>query len=477
MARAGLAGIPWVESVTDKADASTIRPLNGKRALVIGLGRFGGGVAVTRWLVAQGVFVTVTDAAPADSLRASVAELDDCPVDFKLGGHDSKDLEDADLVVVNPAVDKRRSVFFHEIIRRGIPWTTEINLFCHRCPGTVIGVTGSFGKSTTCAMIAAALERWIETGGTTYSRSFLGGNIGHSLLPELPTMGPDSLVVLEISNAQLDDLPRIGWSPHVAVITNISPHHLDRYADFGGYVDAKLNILANSSRTRHVFYGDLVPGAREKLQRVSRDLSIPAHGVTVPPLPLRLRVPGDHNLRNASMAFSVCRHFGVGESFIRDALADFRGLPHRLEFVRALDGVDYINDSKCTSLPAMLASVEAIDRPCILIAGGQEKSQVIDDRLMSVLQNRCRLIAVTGETATAWCSVLKSPCRPPAGNSAPPEASRLIITDNLESAVQTARTAAQMGDAVLFAPGAPSFDRYDNFAHRGDHFRSIVMQL
>ena len=130
MAPAGCAGIPKADFMTDKADAATIRALDGKRVLVIGLGRFGGGVAVTRWLVAQGAQVAVTDAAPPESLTDSVAKLGDCPVKLRLGGHDQEDLGDVDLVVVNPAVDKRKSDFFREVLRRGIPWTTEINLFC-----------------------------------------------------------------------------------------------------------------------------------------------------------------------------------------------------------------------------------------------------------------------------------------------------------------------------------------------------------
>ena len=151
---------------TSGVDAAACDTVAGAQALVLGLGRFGGGVGVTRWLVDQGAHVTVTDCATAESLTKSLDQLADCTLSFKLGRNDPADLDGMDFVVVNPAVDKRRSAFFGEVVRRGIPWTTEINLFCRRCRGIVVGVTGSFGKSTTCAMIAAALERWIATSST-----------------------------------------------------------------------------------------------------------------------------------------------------------------------------------------------------------------------------------------------------------------------------------------------------------------------
>ncbi|MCH8147482.1 MAG: UDP-N-acetylmuramoyl-L-alanine--D-glutamate ligase, partial [Planctomycetes bacterium] len=129
----------------------------GARVLVVGLGRFGGGVGVSRWLVEQGAQVTVTDQADQGALRESVQRLADCDLSWRLGGHNTADLDDVDFVVVNPGVDKRNSSFFQEILERRLSWTTEINLFCERCAGMVVGVTGSFGKSTTCAMLAAVL--------------------------------------------------------------------------------------------------------------------------------------------------------------------------------------------------------------------------------------------------------------------------------------------------------------------------------
>ena len=152
------------------------RTLKGLRVLVVGLGRFGGGVGVTRWLAGEGAVVTVTDQATPESLEESVAAIAGLGVTLHLGGHDPRDLDPTDLVVVNPAV--------------------EINLFCERCPAVVIGVTGSYGKSTTCAMLAAALRAACDTG------VYLGGNIGRSLLPDLPEMRGSDIVILEMSNAQ-----------------------------------------------------------------------------------------------------------------------------------------------------------------------------------------------------------------------------------------------------------------------------------
>ena len=168
--------------------------LRGKRVVVMGLGRFGGGVGVSRWLAHQGARVLVTDLADHAALDGSLAQLAELPIEYRLGSHDDRDLQGADLLVVNPAVHKERSEFFQEAVARGIPWTTEINLFLDRCPGRVIGVTGTVGKSTTAAMIHRILTgrggQPMHPVGRAGFRVYLGGNIGGSLMEDLATMSP-----------------------------------------------------------------------------------------------------------------------------------------------------------------------------------------------------------------------------------------------------------------------------------------------
>ena len=218
--------------------------ITGRRVLVWGLGRLGGGVGATRWLVEQGGEVTVMDAAGERDLAQSVASLAGLPVRFRLGIEDTSLLGSTDLVVVNPAVNKRRSPFFACLARSGVPWTTELNLFMQRCPGFVVGITGTYGKSTTASMIATVLRAAAHE-----PKVFLGGNIGRSLLTELPGatnrrgIQPCDWVVVEMSSAQLEDLPRIDARPKAAVITNISPHHLDRHGSFDAYLKVKCGIV------------------------------------------------------------------------------------------------------------------------------------------------------------------------------------------------------------------------------------------
>ena len=180
-------------------------------------------------------------------------------------------MDDADLVIVNPAVHKSRSPFFKEIVRRGIPWTTEMNLFCARCPAPVVGVTGTYGKSTTSAMLTAVVHRCVTEGATQWTGVHLGGNIGLSLLGRLGRIRPTDLVVLEMSDAQLQDLPRIEWGPRVAVITNLSRHHLDRHPGWEEYVAAKMNIARDPSRTRRVVVSPLDTETQALVERMLPD--------------------------------------------------------------------------------------------------------------------------------------------------------------------------------------------------------------
>ncbi|MGB2823557.1 MAG: Mur ligase family protein, partial [Phycisphaerae bacterium] len=206
----------------------------GKRITVVGLGRFGGGVGVTRWLCERGARVTVSDKAPAEQLDDSVRRLDGLDVALHLGSHEERDFLEADLLVVSPAVPPEMPML-RAADDAGVPRTTEINLFLHRCRAPVVGVTGTVGKSTTTAMIGEVLARRFTT--------HVGGNIGRSLLSDLPRIRPDHVVVLELSSFQLERLPEIAVGPHVALVTNLAANHLDRHGTLEAYADAKKNIL------------------------------------------------------------------------------------------------------------------------------------------------------------------------------------------------------------------------------------------
>jgi len=457
-----------------------LRSLAGQRVLVVGLGRFGGGVGVTRWLASQGAIVTVTDLATHETLAESVAAVADLPLALHLGGHDEGDLDTADLVIINPAVNKSTSAFFQAVARRGIPWTTEMNLFCERCPAKVLGVTGSYGKSTTCAMLAETLEACRRAGGTSYTGVYLGGNIGRSLLNELPNIRETDWGVLEMSNAQLEDLPRIHWAPDLAVITNLFPHHLDRYLSFAEYAGAKLNITRHPDGRGKIVVGELHPMAEDMLGEViavrsDRVIRVPSPGPAI-----ELKVPGHHNQRNAACVLTVCRLLGLNERIVRGALREFRGLPHRLEFVRSLDGVDYYNDSKSTAPAATVIALEALRRTTVAIVGGQRKDVSLDECAIC-LARYCRVLICMGESGPDFAQAIKNVSNQihsePRASARAPTLPRIHVVPGVEQAVRLARAEAKPGEVVLFSPGAPSFDQYSNFTERGRHFTELVKAL
>ncbi|MCC7293063.1 MAG: UDP-N-acetylmuramoyl-L-alanine--D-glutamate ligase [Phycisphaerales bacterium] len=448
--------------------------VRGRRWLVWGLGRLGGGVGVARWLASQGAEVTVVDRAEPGTLTESVAALSDLPIRFHLGEEDPARLEGVAGVVVNPAVVPSKSVFFQEIVRRGLAWTTEINLFLERCPAAVIAVTGSYGKSTTSAMIAAMLEG--AAGRSEVSRVFLGGNIGRSLLDELHTMQRTDWAVMELSSAQLEHLPRIAFAPAAAVITNLHPHHLDRHETFEAYAGAKLNILGDAHAARILILGpelsrelenrETPSGLRRMLEERLDGREVNLRLTSEPVEPIEVRTPGRHNQVNAQVALNTTAAVGVPEAVAREVLATFGGLPHRLECVGRVDDVDYVNDSKATSPSGTRTALEAIGRPVVAIVGGAAIDEPLE-ACVEVMVQRCRAVACLGETGRRFACALRE-------GKLRGGVFELLEASDLEEAVAWAMDRARAGDVVLFSPGATSFDRYVNFEARGAHFKAVL---
>jgi len=438
--------------------------LRDRSVLVMGLGRFGGGIGVTRWLCAQGARVTVTDLADRSALAGPLARLGDCEVKLSLGQHREADLDGVELVVVNPAVDRRRSDFFARVRQRRIPWTTEINLFLQSCPARVIGVTGTTGKSTTCALLHEALGGAADGDG----RVWLGGNLGRSLLEELPRMSPGDLVVLELSSFQLEATPLIATSPELALITNLRPNHLDRHGDFDAYLDAKLNLFRFQRAGCPAVVGPGDNTLARQVGAVTRQTAATLVRVEPPGEPYALRLPGRHNQENAACAATVARLLGVTDALARKRMAGFGGLPHRLEHVLRVAGADYYNDSKSTTPAGVATALAAFDRPVVLIVGGQDRGEDLRP-LLGALGAGCRALVCTGGSGERLAGELAA--RPAVGGPAVTRAA------DLAQAVKQAHRAARAGDVVVLSPGAPSYDRFVNYEQRGEAFRRLVADL
>jgi UDP-N-acetylmuramoylalanine--D-glutamate ligase len=442
----------------------------GKRVTVMGLGRFGGGSGVARWLAARGAQVLVTDVEPAEKLAAAVQGLDDLAsrgvVEFRLGGHNVSDFSTPDLVVANPAVPKPwDNRFLRAAAAAGVPVTTEIRLAAERLDrARVIGVTGSAGKSTTSAMIAAGLRG-------CGVRAHLGGNIGGSLLPILPEIGPDDWVVLELSSFMLywlgegsGDSP---WSPGVGVVTNITDNHLDWHGEMDHYAGCKLGIWRRQGPgDAAVLPADPAVAGPLADRMLAAARATGARVVTATRGDFPLRVPGSHNRMNAGMALAAIGA-ALRDRFdahaAREAIASFEGLPHRLQLAAEGRGVRWYNDSKATTPESALLAVDAVAEGgharVHLIAGGYDKKSDLSllARLGSTLGG-LYTIGVTGPAIAAS-----------AGGTA-------IECGTLARAVAAARARVKPGDVVLLSPGCASWDQFENYERRGEEFCRLARE-
>ncbi len=451
---------------------------SGKRVTVMGLGRFGGGVGVTRWLAARGARVLVTDTQPPERLARSLEQIADCGVELRLGGHEERDFRETDLLVVNPAVPDRNP-FIQIAQAAGVPITTEINLFVERCPARCIGVTGTAGKSTVTAMIGHVLRL-----ARPECRVWVGGNLGGSLLESLPHMGREDLVVLELSSFQLERTPRVRWSPHIAVLTNIAANHLDWHGSFAAYVAAKLNIVRFQEPGRDWIVISDQPELRRHFEALFGDLAgiwryrldghTPAAACQSTSASecddrrqrwegLRLSIPGLHNLENAAAAATVAHLLNVPPAAVSAALASFPGLPHRLQRVCVREGVQYYDDSKSTTPEAAMMAMNAIEGPLLLILGGYDKGSDLNP-VAQVAAVRSRFSACVGATGPRIVELIRA-----AGG-------RAEYFEDFAQAVAACRNLARPGETVLLSPACASWGMFEDYRQRGERFAQLVRE-
>ena len=455
----------------------------GKRITIMGLGFFGGTIGLARYLVSQGAQVTVTDLKSADALQDSVAALQGLPVRFVLGGHAPADFTDVDMVFASPAV-REDSPYLVAARSCGVPIDTEMNLFMRLCRGSVIGVTGSNGKTTTTSLLGAILR-------AAHPCTQVGGNIGRCLLPEVASIEPGDPVVLELSSFQLEDLAAVGRSPHIALLLNLSPNHLDRHGSMEQYLAAKMQIFAYQgpedvallnaddprlqpligrlrsqcwffSCERMVEEGAWLDGDRLLVSHSGRRSEV-----------CRLQditLLGRHNVANVLAAVAAADAWGVPLAVMRAAIRAFTGVEHRLEHVHDRAGVRFYNDSIATSPTATMAALAAIQQPIWLIAGGYDKGLSFQALGEAIIQ-RVKGVCLIGTTAQQIARAIEAARRP--GRDLP----TITFCSDLPEAVRVAAHAATPGDVVLLSPACASYDQFRNFVERGRLFKHLVSAL
>ena len=473
----------------------------GRRVTIMGLGLFGGGAAAARYFAKRGARVTVTDLRTAETLAASVALITDANlgVTLVLGRHREEDFTTADILVVNPAVKPGNR--FVELARAaGVRIEREIHVALKeiRARGVpMLGVTGSNGKSTTAALLAAMI------GGAEDSRPVLAGNIGRSALDSLENLTSGTPLVLELSSFQLAHLDEIGIAPEIAVVTNLTPNHLDWHGCFDHYAGAKRKILAYQGprdvavlnrddpatwpwaahvRGRLCSFGLQPPdfpvrspaaaGAHYYVSEAAEPVFCEQKADRITPLcPTRaLRLPGRHNLLNALAACAAARAFGVSAEAIAAGLAAFKGLAHRLEHVATVRGVRYINDSIATTPESTVCSLETFSSPVTLIAGGYDKGLSFAELGAAAIRARVRRCILIGQTAERIAAAIEASREDHDADQGP----EVLRASTLEHAAELAAAGAKSGEVVLLSPACASYDMYTNFAERGDRFRAAV---
>ena len=450
--------------------------LNGKRVLVVGLGK--SGVASALFLKKHGAKVSVSDTKSGDELRNEIPVLLDNGITVETGGHGDRTFRGQDLIVVSPGVpvDAPPLVQARSL---GESVIGEIELAAQFLPSPIVAITGSNGKTTTTTLAGEIIT-------TSGFPTLVGGNIGTPAISLAERAKAGTVIVLEVSSFQLETIQT--FRPKVAVVLNVTPDHLDRHRTFEIYTDAKARIFENQQGSDFAVLNADDPtcvamGARtqaqvfwfSRLKEVQqgawvrdgnilfRDGAGQREILQVSEIPLK----GAHNLENVLAAVCAGVLMGCAPDKIRQAVRDFKAVEHRLEFVASIRGVDYYNDYKATNVDATIKALESFPANIHLILGGKDKGSdytVLND----LLRQRVKRVYTIGAAAAKIESQIVS------SKSVGPE---LVHAETLENAIRKANAAAQAGDVVLLAPACASFDQFKNYEHRGKVFKEIVKGL
>lgn len=453
-----------------------------KKVLIFGMGLHGGGVAAVKYFLRHGAEVTVTDLKSRRELAPSIKKLpNNKRLTFSLGGHKKEDFRHADIVVKGPGIPLE-SPYLKIAMKAGATITSDVAVFFEEAKGTILGVTGTKGKSTTTTLL-------FELCKTKAGHTYLGGNIRISVLDFLDKLQKNDTAVLELSSFQLETLPSVKRSPHISVITNLSPDHLDRYGSVQAYYRAKYPIfqyqkpgdfvVCNFDDKNVQRLGKKLPSVRRYWFSVKRVVTQGAYaqdGVIYFKKGKRAeriidfqecKLRGEHNLSNALAAVAAARLHGVPKITIAKKLKAFPGIPYRLEFIAKKNGRSYYNDTTATNPVPSIHALSSFEEPIVLIAGGSEKNLNFDDFVKSISRRVKALVLLDDKASRRIYELLQKQ------KQYPP----VLWAKTMKQAVRLAHQQSDPGDVVLLSPACASFGLFKNEFDRGDQFNDAVKKL
>jgi len=430
----------------------------GKKILIFGLGLNQGGVGSARFFAQNGAKVRVTDLRYAEVLKPSVDELKQFPdIEYCLGGHKNEDIDWADIIIKNPAV-KPGNPYIEYALKNSKPVEMDMDIFLEFIrPSQIIGVTGTKGKSTTASLIYEILKN-------TEKKVILAGNIGISVLDTILHIHPETLIVLEISSFQLGSFEKHKVSPKWAVITNITPDHLNYYSKIEKYLEAKKIIGKYQTSEDFLFLrrddpittkSDFLKGFKGQVVYFSKDDF---------PKDFKPQLKGEHNLENIAAAYQVGKTFNIEEALIFKTLADFKGIPFRMEVVKEWDGIKIINDTAATSPESAIKAIQTYPG-CILICGGMNKGMDYKEFVKVMEQNVKKVFFVEGASTDEIKKLITK--------------KDLIagIYNDFEKLLSDLKKIVKAGNTILLSPAATSFNLFNNEFDRGKKFNEAVEKV
>ena len=456
----------------------------GKKVLIVGCGT--SGVASAKFLVKQGARVMITDTKQRTELAEPLKELGELKVDFEFGGHTERSFMGAELVIVSPGVNTQNHSFIAMAKAKGTPITSEIELAVGELEQPLIAITGTNGKSTVTLLTGEMFK-------ADQKQCFIGGNFGIPLVDYINQGQPGQVAVCELSSYQLELTEKM--VPAVAIFTNIDQDHLDRYGSMENYIAAKKKLLKVCDRNSWVIlnyddpilkgfaqdnHGKLIWFTMKNPLEVGGDFAEKFFGAYYDAVKNvivtkvtgkeeiytldQFKIFGDHNKQNLMASICAARVMGVSQQGIQTCINTFKGLPHRLEYVRKKDGVYFFNDSKATNIQSVQASLQAFKRsPVILIAGGKDKNMEFTP-LGPLVQKKVKLLILVGEAKEKI-------------NRALGDFAETYLVGTFEEAVLMSFQKSRNGDIILLSPGCSSQDMFRDFEERGDYFKKLVNQL